>query len=69
MELEASDIVVALMMAVFGLVGLMLAANAHDDEMYVFGLALAGFACLFVLGQVRRHYDRQEAVRAEARHE
>jgi hypothetical protein len=68
-DIEASDLVVGVMMAVFGLLGLLLASRAHDNEMYVFGLALAGLACAFVFGQIRRHFDRKEAVRAELPHE
>ena len=37
MEIESGDLVVGLMMAGFGLIGLFLAAGAHDNEMYVFG--------------------------------
>ena len=69
MDIEASDVVVGVMMAVFGVLGLLLASRAHDDEMYVFGLALAGLACVFVFGQIRRHFDRKEVVRAEIPHE
>jgi hypothetical protein len=63
--IEASDIVVGVMVAVLGLLGLTAAAHAHDNEMYVFGLGLAGFAGAFVIGQIRRHYDRAEAARRE----
>jgi hypothetical protein len=66
MESNASDLVVGLMMAVFGLIGLFLAAGAADSEMYVFGLALSGFALCFNFGLIRRHYDRLEAARAMA---
>ena len=74
MDIEPSDLIVGLMMLVFGVVGLILAAGAVDDEMYVFGLSLFGFACLFIIGQIRHHFDRRDtarvAVRAEgARHE
>jgi hypothetical protein len=58
------------MMAVFGLVGLFLAAGAADSEMYVFGLSLTALAVCFDAGLIRRHYDRRDAagaaVRAEA---
>jgi hypothetical protein len=43
-------------MTLLGLLGLFLAAGAGDDEMYVFGFSLAGFACMFVIGLVRRHH-------------
>jgi len=70
MAVEAGDIVVGVMMVLLGLLGLSLAAGAVDDGMYVFGLSLFAFACLFVLGQIRRHYDRVDAARAagENRH-
>ena len=63
MDIEPSDLIVGLLMAVFGLVGLILASGAMDNEMYVFGLSLFGFTCLFVLGLLRRHFDRLEANR------
>lgn len=61
MNIQASDLLVGLLMAVLGLAGLFLASGALDDEIYVFGLSLAGFACLFILGLVRRHFDEQDA--------
>lgn len=61
MHSEPGDYVVGAMMAAFGLIGLFLAAGATDDEMYVFGLALFAFAGLFLIGLVRRFYDRKEA--------
>jgi hypothetical protein len=64
MNIEPSDLIVGLLMTAFGLIGLILASGAYDDEMYVFGLSLFGFACVFVTGLVRRHFDRQEAARA-----
>lgn len=67
MEIEPGDLVVGLMMAGFGLIGLFLAAGAHDSEMYVFGLSLAGLSCAFVGGLIRRHFDRLDASRAAAR--
>lgn len=67
MNVEASDLVTGLLMAVLGLLGLLLASGAHDDEMYLFGLSLAGFATVFVFGLIRRHYDREDAARAAVR--
>ena len=67
MDDEPGDLIVGGMMGVFGLIGLLLASRAVDDEMYVFGLSLAGFAALFLFGLVRRYYDRQDAARAAAR--
>jgi hypothetical protein len=67
MESYVSDLIVGLMMAVFGLIGLFLVAGAADAEMYVFGLALSAFAICFDLGLIRRHYDRRDAVQAVTR--
>jgi hypothetical protein len=67
MDEDAGAVVVGAMMAVFGLIGLFLAAGAVDDEMYVFGLSLCGFAVCFEFGLIRRHFDRQDQVRAAAR--
>ena len=65
---EVSDIVVGGLMLLLGAIGLVLASGALDDEMYVFGLSLAGFAVLFELGLIRAYFDRKDAARrTEAR--
>jgi hypothetical protein len=64
---EPSDLVVGLMMISFGFAGLFRAAGAHDSGIYVFGLALAGFAWMFVMRLIRRHYDRLELAPIHAR--
>src|SRR5208282_4356312 len=69
MDIEPSDLIVGLMMLAFGVVGLILAAGAVDDEMYVFGLSLFAFACLFIIGQIRHHFDRRDAALVAARAE
>ena len=61
MDIEPSDLIVGLLMTVLGLTGLILASGAMDDEMYVFGLSLFGFAVVFDFGLMRRHFDRLEA--------
>ena len=66
MGIRLGDLLVGLLMVVLGLVGLYLASGALDNEMYIFGLALALFAVIFDFGLVRRHFDRVEAARAEA---
>ncbi len=68
METESSDWIVGPMMAVFGLIGLIMASRAHDDEIYLFGLSLAGFATAFLFGLVRVHFDRQAAAVAKLDH-
>jgi len=67
MDLDPSDLIVGLLMAAFGITGLILASGAMDNEMYVFGLSLFGFAGLFEFGLIRRHFDRLDAVGAESR--
>lgn len=63
MHEQTGDIVVGLLVLFLGLTGLVMASGALDDEMYVFGLSLAGFAVAFELGLVRRHFDRIDAAR------
>lgn len=43
--------------AVLGVLGLFLAAGARDSALYIFGLGLLGFACLFVFDLMRRSFD------------
>ncbi len=66
--MRPSDWLVGIMMAVFGLVGLVLVAHAYDDEMYLFGACLAGFALVFDYGLVKAHYDATDRARARADH-
>jgi hypothetical protein len=68
MEIRIGDLLVGLLVLVLGLAGLFLASGALDDEIYIFGLGLALFAAVFDIGLVKRHYDRVEAARAEAKH-
>lgn len=60
---EVSDIVVGVLMLVLGLIGLKLASGALDDEIYLFGLSLAGLAVAFEFGLIRRYFDRKDAAR------
>lgn len=62
-----SSVVVGVLMAVLGLVGLFMAAGALDDEIFIFGLSLAGFAVVFLFGLVKAHYDARDAERAAVR--
>jgi|APCry1669189534_1035231.scaffolds.fasta_scaffold238876_1 hypothetical protein len=67
MDTDPGAIAVGLLMTVFGIIGLVLIAGAADDEMYIFGIALTLFAILFDFGLIRRHYDRRDALLAQAR--
>jgi amino acid permease len=64
MDIAPSDLIIGLLMTALGLIGLFMASGANDDEIYLFGLSLAGFATVFVFGLIRRHYDRLDAARA-----
>lgn len=66
MNVEVGDLIVGVLMIVLSLMGLFLAAGAHDNEMYVFGLSLVGWGIVFVFGLVRRHYDRLDVARVSA---
>ncbi len=63
MDIEPSDLIVGLLMAALGLIGLILASGAMDDGMYVFGFSLFGFACVFVFGLCAAISTRLEARR------
>ena len=66
MESNVGDLIVGLMMAVFGLIGLFLVAGAADAEMYIFGLALCVFAVVFDFGLIKRHFDLRDSIAAVA---
>ncbi len=65
MHEQTGDLAVGLLVFVLGLVGLVMASGALDNEIYVFGLSLAIFAVLFIFGLVRRHFDRIDAARSQ----
>jgi hypothetical protein len=60
-----SDGVIGCLVSVCGMIGLFMAAGAVDDGIYVFGLSVFGFACCFLMGQIRRHYDTVDAMQVE----
>jgi hypothetical protein len=62
----AADWFVGVMMAAFGLIGLVLASGARDTEMSVFGWSLVGFAVLFDWVLIKRYYDTVDAIYAGA---
>lgn len=64
--MQASDLLIGVLMACLGLIGLYAAAGALDLEMTIFGWSLAGFASAFIVGQIKRHYDEVDAARAAA---
>ena len=68
MDIEVGDLIVGLLMIVLSLAGLFLASGAQDNEMYLFGLSLAGWGIVFVFGLIRRHYDRLDAARVAGAH-
>lgn len=68
MHEQTSGLVVGLLVLILGLVGLAMASGALDDAIFVFGLSLWGFAVVFDIGLVKRHYDRAEAARQGGGH-
>ncbi|MFD2264987.1 hypothetical protein ACFSM5_18935 [Lacibacterium aquatile] len=52
------DYVLGVFLAALGILGLVLAANAQDVMMAIFGQALFVFAVLFDFGLIKRHFDR-----------
>jgi hypothetical protein len=60
---EAGDVAVGALVGLMGFLGLLMASGALDEEIYVFGLSLAGFATLFIFGLVKRHFDRVDGAR------
>lgn len=60
---SVSDLVIGVLMGVFGMVGLVLASGATDDQIYVFGLSLFLYGFVFILNLIRRHFNREEAAR------
>jgi hypothetical protein len=56
-----SDYIIGIMLAALGLVGLLMASRARDEEIFIFGCGLALFAVLFDFGLIRAHYDRKES--------
>lgn len=56
MKVHPGDAIIGLMMIGFIVLGISLVLHALDLEMSVFGVSLAGFAVLFVVGQVRRQF-------------
>lgn len=64
-EEKFSALVIGALMAVFALIGLMLASHALDVEMSIFGWSLAAFAFVFLFGLIRRHFDQEAAAKNE----
>jgi len=46
--------------AVFGFVGLVLAAGSHGGPMYLMGLLIFAAAAAFVFWLIKRYFDEQE---------
>jgi Zn-dependent membrane protease YugP len=54
---------------ILGVVGLFLAANAHDRGIYAFGLGLAAFAIIYVFAQMKQSFDASDRAHGAASHE
>jgi hypothetical protein len=56
------DWILGLVMAVFAVLGLVLASGAYDTGMYTFGLLLFAFGTFFDFWLVKKHFDAKEQV-------
>ena len=61
MGATVSDMIIGVLVACLGLIGLFAAAGALDIEMSIFGWSMAGFALVFITGLIKRHYDDVDA--------
>ena len=61
--IRTGDEAMGVFVALLGLIGLIQAAGATDNEIYVFGLSLLGFAIVFDFGLIRRHFDTRGGCR------
>jgi hypothetical protein len=57
----AGKFIVGGLVVLLGLIGLFLAASAKDDGIYLFGLAVAAFAVLWVFGAIKKAFDSIES--------
>jgi hypothetical protein len=64
-EKKMSHWIMGIMSALFGLVGLFMAAGAHDLGIYLFGLVLAAGSVLFCWWMIKTAYDEAEHAAAE----
>ena len=63
-----SDWFVAVMMLVFGLIGLVLAIGARDSEIFIFGASLAVFATVFDASILKRRAHARAVAKEPTRH-
>jgi hypothetical protein len=64
--MNLGDIIIGAFVAILGLIGLVLAGGALDQEIYLFGLSLFGFAVAFDWGLMVKGMRRAEAARARS---
>jgi hypothetical protein len=64
--MNLGDIIVGAFVALLGLIGLVLAGGALDQEIYLFGLSLFAFAVAFDWGLMLKANRRAEAARARS---
>ena len=61
-----SEIIVGIMMLLFAAIGLIETFNAVDNEMFVFGVSLFGFALVFIIGLIKGRLGNRKAARKSA---
>ena len=62
---RVSTLLVGILMAALGFLGLVMASGARDAEIAVFGWSLTGFAAIFVAGLLRSRSRETAAVKAK----
>jgi Zn-dependent membrane protease YugP len=60
------DWILGLVMAVFAILGLVLASGAYDTGMYTFGLLLFAFGIFFDFWLVKKSFDAKERAASAA---
>jgi hypothetical protein len=63
---EEGDYVTWALVALLGMLGPIMAHQARDNEIYVFGLSLFAFSAVFLFFEIKRHYDMIDSARDEA---
>ncbi|HKO10205.1 MAG TPA: hypothetical protein VJ487_21050 [Alphaproteobacteria bacterium] len=55
---DIGSVIMSVFAGLLGLLGLFLASRAVDTGFYLFGLALAGFAIVYIFTMIKLAYDR-----------
>ncbi|MFI4986900.1 MAG: hypothetical protein ACHQF3_05640 [Alphaproteobacteria bacterium] len=56
---DIGSVMMSIFAGLIGFLGLFLASRAVDTGFYLFGLALAGFAVIYIFTMIKLAYDRR----------